>query len=266
LTGCRKRSGIVAMALMGVVGCGLSDYEKRMDEQRRRVQEYDDTNNLLEDPLEMLPNRLNPKEEGKSIWPDFFLRLPKGFGTKEKHKDRMLYNWPFLGHYTCDDPALHLYVAAVGLADHSGQEDLINAKYTLLNFRKIMKVAVEMVVRKQHWEPNWKKLSDKEFSISEAPAERVGVKQLTPLSGPTPSLTYTMIAYREKKSTENDPPKFLAYFYDEKPKQICIIVQHPVQLSPDHAFHKQVEVCLGTLDLSSDAAKRRTDYFQLKRR
>src|SRR3954470_24265081 len=87
---CRVRSMkllpyLPVILLCVAAGCGLSDYEKRMDEQRQRIKEFEDVNLLLDEPLE-IPSTKKPggRDEMVPARPEIYLRLPKGFGSVVK--------------------------------------------------------------------------------------------------------------------------------------------------------------------------------------
>ena len=52
----------VALALLAI-GCGLSDYEKRIDEQKKKLDRLSQEGKVLGEPLAFPPNRLNEKKE-----------------------------------------------------------------------------------------------------------------------------------------------------------------------------------------------------------
>src|SRR5439155_9457336 len=92
-----RMCGLAVIALTGASGCGLSEYQSRMDEQRTRLQNFDDNNRLLDDPIDMPRLKLKDKDGNpgeKLAWPDVFLRLPKGYATTPKDKDP--YGYVFL--------------------------------------------------------------------------------------------------------------------------------------------------------------------------
>ena len=97
---------LFGLFILSVSGCGLSDYESRMDAQRARVQKFDDANNRLGDPIAM-PMIQVKGGAAQPAWPfDIFLRLPKGYNfSKTYGKDWPFYRscWPAVLEYE------HLY-------------------------------------------------------------------------------------------------------------------------------------------------------------
>src|SRR5437870_5684245 len=97
----------VVFLWIGVAGCGLSDYEKRMDKHQRIVA-LDETSKLLEDPIEMpMLKKPGSKDDFEAAWPfDVYLRLPKGFGTTVKEQDKKAYDFttPLFVRYSNNEP------------------------------------------------------------------------------------------------------------------------------------------------------------------
>ena len=82
---------LVPIALLALTGCGIADYEKKMQDAEVRVERFDEENKLLGEPL-VLPAHTD-KEEGAPI--DVFLRPPKGVETKDKTQPgELAYHYP----------------------------------------------------------------------------------------------------------------------------------------------------------------------------
>jgi hypothetical protein len=66
-----------------LAGCGLAEYEARMKETQARLQEYDQTNKLLDEPV-VLPGA------------DLFFRPPRGIlkAAEGEPRDGLLYHYP----------------------------------------------------------------------------------------------------------------------------------------------------------------------------
>jgi len=81
ITRCAIRRGqlwLSALALFAL-GCGLSDYEKRIDEQKKKLERVDQEGKLIAEPLASPPYRLNEKKEQVLGLPlEFFFRPPRG--------------------------------------------------------------------------------------------------------------------------------------------------------------------------------------------
>jgi len=82
---------LALIALPALAGCGIADYEKKMQDAEVRVQRFDDENKLLGEPL-LLPAKTD-KEEGAPI--DVFLRPPIGVVNKDKTQPgELAYHYP----------------------------------------------------------------------------------------------------------------------------------------------------------------------------
>src|SRR5262245_25290004 len=79
---------VMAVAFVLVGGCGLSDYEKRMDEQRDRLNLIDEENAALGDLIDM-PSGKDPYGNEIKLPFEIFLRLPKGVSGAFQERDSM---------------------------------------------------------------------------------------------------------------------------------------------------------------------------------
>src|SRR5262249_23303022 len=80
--------GVVFVSVVLVGGCGLSDYEKRMDEQRDRLNLIDEENAALGDLIDM-PSGKDPYGNEIKLPFEIFLRLPKGVSGTFQERDSM---------------------------------------------------------------------------------------------------------------------------------------------------------------------------------
>jgi hypothetical protein len=272
---------LLALLLLGAAGCGLSDYQSRMDKNREWVREFDEANRGLDDPIETpsvpLPKPKDPpkdakepaKEEPKEAKPawlfDVFLRLPKGFGTTPK--DKIPYLSPFPCYrYAGAEPGHDILIAANVVADRKAKEDPAIGKYYPEDFRHFVRRAIEQFYAKTNNKLDLK-LPDKEkFEVKD-------FKVLSPLSDSTARVAYQHVVYADSGKAK-EPSVFRVYIHEEPAtvidekkvpgKQIAIIVHRPVRTSND-TFDKAVEACLGTLD-TSDVVGKRLQYKKLMKR
>jgi hypothetical protein len=97
------------LGLLLACGCGLDDYEKNMDRERERLEEFDriaaDEARYLDSPLDMPRKKVRVQNE-KKVWetrevnglPDFFLKAPKGIRATPEAPRRTIY--PYLNKGT----------------------------------------------------------------------------------------------------------------------------------------------------------------------
>lgn len=101
------RTAWLALPALALTGCGIGDYEKKMQESEVRVERYDEENKLLGEPLLLPPRKDN---EGPPF--DVFLRPPLGVANKDKTQPgELAYHYPASGG-VCTD--LYLTFGAAG--------------------------------------------------------------------------------------------------------------------------------------------------------
>jgi hypothetical protein len=237
---------LLAIFVLTLCGCGVNEYQQRMDAQRARIQELDDTNALLDDPIEMPTVQAGVGKELGPAWPfPVFLRLPQGFGTTPKD------NTPYYLHffrYAGADPSYSLFISAAWVADTEAKQEELK-KFTSRNFRLYVRRAIE----DYYFKTNKFKLtlSDKVEERNEI------VKPFVNYPDDAKPMRY---GYREYNDLANkalaDHSLFRAYFMEDSGKQICIVEQRPLRV-PNETFDKAMKASLRTLDVGPDAASKR---------
>ena len=240
---------VAALIVLAASGCGLRDYQSRMDEQRKRVQEIDEFHSLLDDPIEMpVMLYLNSKEE-KPAWPfEIYLRLPKGYGMTPK--DKTPYYIPCF-RYSGGDPAYSVFIAAANLVESDAKQDV--GKYTAKNFRVYVKRAIEDFYVKTY---------DKfKLTLPEKVEERSDIVKsfaLYPDEG-KPMLFKIYEYYDTANVKTKDHSVFRVHLHEDGARQICIVEQRPLRM-PNEAHDKAFRACLRTLDMSPEAATKRSQF------
>lgn len=259
------------LALIGVSGCGLSDYEKRMDAQRARVEKFDELNNLLDDPVEMPKMQgqkakeggdKNEKEEAPA-WPfEVFLRLPKGYSSVAKERAAQVEDFPCFRYTGGAEGAFSVFVAAWPAADSakSDKDAKTPRKYSPDSFL----AHVQTVVQNHYAKAYTPKYKPQEKGNAQ-PAR--GFDVVAPYSDPTrpPKVTYTYRQYTDEgNKLAKEKCAYDIYVYKEPGKQVGIIVHRPLQPPNPELLNKSVEACLGSLDVSSDVVNKRAQYKKSK--
>lgn len=241
---------IAAICMTLASGCGVSDYQNRLDEQRKRVQEIDEFNSLLDDPIEIPTMQIGASKEDQPAWPfEVFLRLPKGYTSVPKEKAP--YNIA-LFRYSGDDPNMNIFIIAAHIAEPD--EKQVFKKYHPKTFKLYVKTALEEHLLKTTKskvalvEPK-EETSDvvKSFAIYPEDAKRILFRQFE---------------YREPggKRTK-DVSVFRVNLHEDAGKQICII-EHRLTNADNKAHDNAFKASLSTLDISADAVGKRS---QLKK-
>src|SRR5437870_10640869 len=78
---CGFRPGRLWLPLLTLLalGCGLNDYEKHIDEQKKKLEKLDQEGKLIGEPLSYPPTRMNERNEPVLALPlEFFFRPPLG--------------------------------------------------------------------------------------------------------------------------------------------------------------------------------------------
>jgi len=251
--------GIALIVLIGASGCGLSDYQSRMDAQRRRVQEFDEANRLLDDPIDVPRIQIRDPKENTQIeraaWDfDIFLRLPQGYSTTAR--DKGPYNNFLFRYFGGSEGGLGIFIAAAKVTDKEQEF----GKYSPATFRGYVKPALEdyyLKKYKAHYPLREKYNPDKkEFKVvtaypnAEAPAK----------------ISYTTFTYTDEgnKIPKEDPTAFDVYLHEKSGKQVCIVVHRPLQPANAAKLKASIEACLGSLDITFEAATKRAEYRKAK--
>jgi hypothetical protein len=251
--------GIALVVLIGASGCGLADYQSRMDAQRRRVQEFDEANRLLDDPIDVPRIQLRDAKENtqteRAAWDfEIFLRLPQGYTTTPR--DNAPYKNFFFRYFGGSEGSLGIFIAAARVADKEQEF----GRYSPATFRSYVKPALEDYYFKKYnaklqlQEKN--KPDKKEFKVvtaypnPEAPAK----------------ISYTTFTYTDEgnKGRKEDPTAFDVYVHERSGKQVCVVVQRPLQPASAAKLKASIEACLGSLDVTFEAATKRAEYKKAK--
>ncbi|MBI3821376.1 MAG: hypothetical protein HY289_01705 [Planctomycetes bacterium] len=271
-----KRHALWVLMLIGVSGCGLSEYQTRADEQAARVRAFDEINRLLDDPLEPPPRmtyekineetRLKEKAE-KAAWPfDVYLRLPKGFGVTPKEKDPHGHPFACFRYASAADASTSIFVAAdwIQLPKKDGEKKDGEKKeaeeekgVTPAFLQKWVAYAMQDYFTKTQ-KGTLVNLPDK---LEPKPRE---VKILAAYPNPTALNIIFKTFELNVKGPGKDLPVLEVYIREDAGRQACVIVQRSAQPANLIALTKSIEACLGTLDISRDAGPKRAVYKKAK--
>jgi hypothetical protein len=264
---------LVGLLALSVAGCGLSDYQSRIDAQRTRVQKFDEANQLLGDPVEN--PKMPPKSATAEAWPiDFFLRLPKGY---VRDKAPYYTNFPFY-RYSGAEPGYNVFVAAALLIDPAAKERY--GEYSAARFRELVRQAIDDYYFKTY-------KSDQRFYANKLklflPAEKIQYSSVeadlnTPYSDVAVKIPYASTIFTDKENKlQAHPVEFRVYLHEElgkeienagkrvklPGKQVVIVAQCPIG-GPNEQFDKSIQAALGTLDISAEVGAKRAQYKRLK--
>ena len=242
----------IAAALIVASGCGLSDYQSRMDAQRVRVQEFDESNVLLDDPLDMPTMQINDKDKAAWLF-DVYLRLPSNYGTQPKDKDPHGKPFPFFRFAGGKEGAHGIFVtAAFIVGDPKGDDEW--GKYHTASFGLNIKNALERY---------YSAINKTTNRLQEVARSQKDVKLVGAYPDPDKGVktTFQHIVYSDAQNKQiKDHSAFDVYIYETSLKQVCIVVHRPMNVASPIALNKSIEACLGSLDVSNEAGSKRSQF------
>ena len=242
--------------LMVAGGCGLPEYYNKMDAQAARVREFDETNNLLDDPIDMPTMQTVTSKEEKPAWPfDVYLRLPRGYGTAPKDKNPYYINFAFF-RYSGPGPSYNVFLVAAFVAESDKKQE--TGKY----FPKLFRTYVKSAIEDFYARTSAPKFSLKLPDTSKERTETMRRFSAYPEEGK--SLSYSVYEYTDAANVKAAPQSvFRVHILEEESKQVCIVEQRPLRVVNEE-YDKAFKLCLRTLDISTDAASKRAQFRKAK--
>lgn len=214
-----------AVFVVFVLGCGLGDYEKRMDARDKWVKYFDEENKLLDEPLEMPKLTVKTKDESTQIdgLPfEVFLRPPKDF-KKEAGKEPYRYETVMLFRYPGGETG-NLLLGGTPVAEKSGTEG-----ETPDDFQFKAMFALREYIRKVY---------QTDAALPKVPDQKkpYPAKPMTP-KGPEPDLTFDRYFFVADAwitaDKERTKAEFWVYFHKAKNHQVVVVFQAPLEKSKD---------------------------------
>lgn len=254
--------GAVALLVLFATGCGMGDYLGRMEAQQRRIQEFDEINRLLDDPIEIPMVQPVGWKESLPAWSwnrtptEVYFRLPRGFSTTPKDKEPYTEFFPFFRY--SDDSGYSIFVVVALLAEPDKKDEY--GKYHSRRFRTMVKDALDDYYVKTN------KLRLPWPAKIESRVE--SVKRFTPYPDDAKSLIYQTFEFHDLANPKvQEHSLFRVYFHEDSGKQLCVVTKHPIRQGgeeADKAFRKAFTASLRTLDLGGEAATRRAQFRKAK--
>ena len=237
------------MMMLLLAGCGLPDYEKRMDEQRARIAKFDEMNRQLDAPIEMPSVQpKNEKEPPQPAWPfEVYLRLPTGLGTKQKDKVFSMKTFPLVRY--AGETGMAAFVAAGFIQESKKSDVAAERKFTTETFRRETRVALQI-----------------KYDVAFSEKQRLSPYEAPIFSAYPDSTTNLMFKHLQYSNLAGGPKigNFaleLYFFEDEEAgKQIAIAFQRPARLTDPDAHRRLIDSSLGTLDISNEAPSKRASF------
>ncbi|MBI3411493.1 MAG: hypothetical protein HY040_24455 [Planctomycetes bacterium] len=259
----RRLSICTLLALIS--GCGLSDYEQRLDQERARIKVFDEENKVLGDPIDRPVDVLNKggKDIMTQVWPfEIFLRVPKEVNNKTEGKvagfgtDRLkLYRFKGKEAAPKKEPAYSVLVAAAKIEDRS-KEGKLKEGLPVKEFHDEVFKALDQYLQATGWKSKLaapvKLEENRPFSRVEFGRDR------------SPDVKCD---YYACKPLEKDAPRILIFLHQSGARQAAIIYQLPPSdyKADDPRLPEVVAFGLRSLDIGEGATQRRNWYNRYRR-
>jgi hypothetical protein len=229
-------------------GCGLADYEKRIDANRTRLLIFDEENKYLGDMVEV-PSQEN-KDGSRPIPFDIFMRLPRGIAGNIADKN---------GAYRIGDMVIYRYpgtegsnvflAAALGVTRDSPKKSK-QAELLPEEFRDNFRRALSGILNEKFPPP------EKIERLVRPPTNYAGEKM--------PDLNFDYFVL------EDDPKRPNAtyigvYIHQKGARSLALGFQVPQANKSDMAVQQGIDLCLKSLDIGESALGKRTAYATSKR-
>jgi hypothetical protein len=257
-----KRLAQIVAAMVCVVlaapGCAMREYEARMDDQRRRLEIFDEENRFIGSGWIGMPMIEVPAKEGSKdslkvpAWPfEVFLRPPKEVFTaaaatvyQSPAQDLRLFRYP------ATTPGYNFFIAAGLVADKEKTKDgrYRVGEYTIEDFRDRVRGACLDYYRKEYkFNPPGDFLV-----IDPAKLQKIPMQPITDRGAPLPSFDYEALAFKDTFNHAKEPAIIQVYLYQHprENKQVAIIVQFPATWMSDDSFKQAINWSLKTLDVT----------------
>ena len=245
-----RLTGFALVVLFALAGCGLSDYERRMDEQREKLRLLDEEETLLGDLIDLPSGKDAYGNEIKVPFP-IFLRLPKGMSVAFKGPSAVYVSGkqPLFRYFGKQDTSV--FVAMAKVKDKTPKTEPVPDEIAPEDFRSRVRGGLIDFVSREYkmtmTPPDFDKLKSEKREVL-----RDGKPQTLHLE----SVDFT-------DPRVQNPSRFYVYLQTLYSRQAALIYQVPVQAA-DQSWLRSMDVSLKTLDITSGAVTQR-NLFRAKK-
>ena len=258
--------------LLGVLGCSLGDYEQRIDQQRKRIEIYDEENRVLFSDAVRAPG----EAQQPYTWPfDVYLRLPTKYGASIAgfYKSDTTPTVP-LFRYNGGE-GYQIFVAAGWIELAKEEKDKEKEK----DARGKDKKAKETKKEVKNWEPEWTVDAFRagvlnallvvyhfqEYKSTIGGVDKTGFGRMTkvPLSDRGESLP--AIAF-EAVTVKTDTSLFAINFHENGTRQVAVIFQYPHSREGAAEINQAIDWSLKSLDISHPGAANKRKALKERKR
>ena len=247
---------LFAVMLGLLAGCGLSDYEKRMDEQRARLELYDEQAKLLSDMIEM-PKGKDAYGNDIKVPFDIFLRFPKPVSSSFRGPKAIYLSGNKKPLYRYEGkPDFHVLVALAEVLPPESKTEKSEPAPKAEPTTKEAAPAFRARVREGLMD-----YVSREYRMAATPPEFTDLKKdvrETTRDGKPHKLEFETVVFDDPR--RQDPSRFFVFFRTHATRQGAVIYQVPVKLAEDRATLQAMDMSLKTLEILPPAIGMRTAF------
>lgn len=249
-----RRFAFLLLAFTGALsaaGCGLGDYEDRIEATRKRIKVFDEENKALGDIIDYPGKKVDDKDV--PLWPfEVYLRLPKGVaGSATSGKEYPSGNLSLFKY--AGSAGNNVLVAAGNLVEKNKEGKYGPGDFTAVDFRWALLLGL-----KKFYQDEYRFFLDIPPSLKFTPDKR---QPIGPSGDPLPTMAFDAAAITDEANKDvKENSVFLVYHYQHPSgRQAGVIYQFPKRLLQDEATLKALDYSLKSLDVGN-AAKKRADF------
>lgn len=252
---------LLAAGAMFTGGCGLADYEKRMDEQNAYVQLFDEENRLLGEPLEMPMLTIKEKEGIRVVKPlmfDFFLRPQKGIANKIKPEDPA-FSYEKLALFRYEGPQGYNVFATTCIAapEQKGIKSPFPEALKIKEFQQHVRGALMGFYQKRYGR-------SMPWLSPEMDATKPLVRSILNPQGKPAQIKFDTQILADQPGKKGGS-LFYVYYSSTPQAHGAVIAQIPAQFSDDANLKRALELSINTYAVGPDATKKRNDYRRMRK-
>jgi hypothetical protein len=245
----RLARAAVAAGLLALVGCGLSDYESRMDAQQARLKILDEENRNLGDAIDQ--PKYVVKDTPYNFWPfEVFLRVPKNVsGRLPTENAQFVFENLSLFRYAGPD-GYNVFVAAGNIAEPNKENKYKDGEWPPDLFKGYVREALKDYYRKTY-RVNYEFPFFTKANLTtekKVPINDRGVA--------LPPLEFEMIRFKDSANAAKEPSEFRAYFHHQSARQVGVIYQFPANLGDSSGLNASIDWSIKSLNIMEPQLKR----------
>jgi hypothetical protein len=241
----------MAIAFVLAGGCGLSDYEKRMDEQRDRLNLIDEENAALGDLIDM-PSGKDPYGGEIKVPFEIFLRVPKGVSGAFQERDSLyVFEKQLLVRYIGNKTDVNVFAAWARIAEKDAKTKPKEDEVLPEDFHRRVRGALMDFIARTGFNAN-------PPNFNQANKDPRQVLR----DGKMRKLDLESLAFDDPRP-EPQRSRFLVYFLTWNDRQGAVVYQVP--LKDVGQYTKGVDISLRTLEIANIAQAQRAAFRTRKK-